>query len=96
MLINSLRLENRGSLYNLFFAIMILNSSKRPKLTIIFLPLYIKKKIIKNTADSVENMEDDVFSKDESCNQRNDQGDKSEATTSNQFKIFMWGMQSNM
>ena len=35
------------------------------------------------TTDTVENMEDDVFSKDESCNQRNDSGDKSEATTSN-------------
>ena len=35
------------------------------------------------TIDTVENMEDDVFSKDESCNQQNDSGDKSEVTTSN-------------
>ena len=37
------------------------------------------------TIDTVENMEDDVFSKDESCNQQNDSGDKSEITTSNTF-----------
>ena len=35
------------------------------------------------TTDTVEDMEDDVFSKDESCNQQNDSGDKSEITTSN-------------
>ena len=37
------------------------------------------------TTDTVKNMEDDVFSKDESCNQQNDSGDKSETTTSNTF-----------
>ena len=37
------------------------------------------------TTDTVEDMEDDVFSKDESCNQQNDSGDKSETTTSNTF-----------
>ena len=35
------------------------------------------------TIDTVENMEDDVFSKDECCNQQNNSGDKSKVTTSN-------------
>ena len=33
------------------------------------------------TADTVKNMEDDVFSTNESCNQQNVQGDKSATTT---------------
>ena len=33
------------------------------------------------TADKVKNMDYDVFSNNESCNQLNDQGDKSTTTT---------------